>query len=280
MFRAWAGVAAGVVLMLGGGFGSAQAEPAPVEVMVLSTYHLANPGRDLVNMKADDVLAPRRQRELERLAASLARFRPTKVAVEAESEVADLTLPAYRAWTPEKLKTQRNEIGQIGYRLAARMGHWEVYGIDEQGGEGEPDYFPFGEVVAYAKGSGEAAMLTALQAKVAAEVKALEAAQATSTLPQLLMRVNGRDYDLRGQRDGYYRLLAIGDAKRQPGAELNAYWYMRNAKIMSKLAEAARPGDRIVVVYGAGHGYWLRHLVETTPGFRLVDPLPYLSAAR
>jgi len=36
------------------------------------------------------------------------------------------------------------------------------------------------------------------------------------------------------------------------GAELNAYWYMRNAKIFSKLMTASRPGDRIVVVLVAG----------------------------
>lgn len=254
-------------------------EPA-VEVMVLSTYHLGNPGQDLVNMAADDALAPKRQRELERLADSLARFRPTKVAVEAQTSAKDLTLPSYRAWTPDKLKTQRNETQQIGYRLAARLGHREVYGIDEQPGPGEPDYFPFGKVVAFAAENGQAAKLAAMQADVQAQVKSLEAAQGTSTLPQLLARVNTRAYDLRGQREGYYGLLQIGDAEQQPGAELNALWYMRNAKIFAKLMKAAQPGDRIVVVYGAGHGYWLRHLVENTPGFKLVDPLPYLAGAK
>jgi Family of unknown function (DUF5694) len=38
----------------------------------------------------------------------------------------------------------------------------------------------------------------------------------------------------------------------------------------------AKPGDRIVVLYGAGHNYWLRDFVRTTPGFALVDPLAYL----
>ncbi len=30
------------------------------EVLVLGTYHMANPGHDIHNMQADDVLAPRR----------------------------------------------------------------------------------------------------------------------------------------------------------------------------------------------------------------------------
>ena len=35
-------------------------------------------------------------------------------------------------------------------------------------------------------------------------------------------------------------------------------------------------GDRVIIVFGAGHAYWLRHFVETTPGFELVEPNRYL----
>ena len=38
--------------------------PASVQVMVLGSYHFDNPGRDVVNIKADDVRTPKRQREL------------------------------------------------------------------------------------------------------------------------------------------------------------------------------------------------------------------------
>lgn len=36
-------------------------------VMILGTYHMANPGADAVNFEADEVLAPKRQRELQQL---------------------------------------------------------------------------------------------------------------------------------------------------------------------------------------------------------------------
>jgi len=43
-------------------------QPAPrPEVLVLGTYHMANPGHDLFNTKADDVLAPKRQAEIAEL---------------------------------------------------------------------------------------------------------------------------------------------------------------------------------------------------------------------
>jgi len=58
------------------------ASNAPVQVMVLDTYHFGNPGQDLHNMKPDNVLTPKKQTELADVAARLARFKPTKIAVE------------------------------------------------------------------------------------------------------------------------------------------------------------------------------------------------------
>jgi len=54
----------------------------PVQVMVLGTYHMDNPGLDLHNARADDVLTPRRQAELAAVAEALAAFKPTVIAIE------------------------------------------------------------------------------------------------------------------------------------------------------------------------------------------------------
>lgn len=77
----------------------------------------------------------------------------------------------------------------------------------------------------------------------------------------------------------YFALLRFGDGNQQPGAQLNAYWYMRNAKMFAKIAMVAQPGDRIVVLAGSGHATWLRHFVEHVPGFELVEAMPYLDRA-
>ena len=47
------------------------------EILVLGTYHMANPGHDIHNMQADDVLSPKRQQEITQLIEVLKRFRPT-----------------------------------------------------------------------------------------------------------------------------------------------------------------------------------------------------------
>lgn len=74
-------------------------------------------------------------------------------------------------------------------------------------------------------------------------------------------------------------MLRIGDGNEQPGAELNAYWYMRNAKMFGKIDMIAEPGDRVLVLAGSGHATWLRHFIERMPGYELVEPMPYILAA-
>jgi hypothetical protein len=256
----------------------AAAEPATIEVMVLGTYHFDNPGRDLNNVTADDVTTPKRQAELEALSEALAAFRPTKVMVERQSTSPDLADDRFAGFTPAALRSDRNEIVQIGYRLARRLKLARVHAIDEQPGTGEPDYFPFGKVAEFAAANGLQGRIDALMAKGAAITRATQDRMAAASIAELLIDHNDPD-GAASRIDVYYELLPIGDATDQPGAELNAMWYLRNAKIFAKLIKAAEPGDRILVVYGSGHNYWLRHFAGSTPGFRSVDPLPYLKAA-
>lgn len=158
---------------------AAQPGPAvkPVDVMVLGTWHFDNPGQDLNNVKADDVLKPGRQAELEALANAIAAYKPTKIMVERVARTPDLLDPNFASFTPEKLRKERDERYQVGYRLAHRLKLGKVYAIDEQPGPGDPDYFPFGKVVEFAKANNAGGQLQALMAKSAAETKAFEEKQ-------------------------------------------------------------------------------------------------------
>lgn len=256
----------------------APAESASVEVMILATYHFANPGQDMVNMQVDDVLAERRQREIALLAEALAGWQPTKVAVETVSPAPDLALADF-AQVDELLATRRNESIQIGYRLADMLGHEAVYGFDERSSGDEPDYFPMGPVMQFAAQSGQQPLLDALLAKVRAQVAQDTADLARQSIARSLVSHNDAAA-VDAMHDAlYYSLLQVGDAQTQPGAELNAYWYMRNAKMFAKLDMIAQPGDRLLVIVGSGHATWLRHFIERMPGYRLVDATPFLLQA-
>jgi hypothetical protein len=264
----------GAALAMVAGLGSAaQAQEAkPVEVMVLGTWHFANPGLDLHNVISDDVTKPGRQAELKALAAALAEFRPTKIMVERIAKTADMEDPNYAAFTTDQLGTNPDERVQIGYRIAHQLGHKRVYAIDVQG------EFPYGKVVEFAKANGREARLSALSGEVGTAVRAFNEMQARHSLATLLIGYN----DPRGFQsgiDGYYELLKFGDGANQPGAELNAMWYMRNARSWTKLTSLTEPGDRVLVIFGGGHNYWLRHFASESRGFRAIDPRPYLEKA-
>lgn len=252
--------------------------PEPIQVMIVGTFHFDNPGHDINNVAVDPVTTSAKQAELAAVAEGLRRFHPTAVAVERiATDAATLLDQHYPAFTPADLLADADERVQIGYRLANLEGLTRVYAIDEQPDDGERDYFPFDKVMTWATAHHQEAELAAINAPVAAYVADLSARQRTDTLGALLADANRPDHPVHGGMALYYGLLQFGDAVEQPGAELNAAWYERNAKIFAKLMMTAKPGDRIMVVYGAGHGFWLRHFVQNTPGYVLVDSVPYLS---
>jgi hypothetical protein len=79
-------IAAVVGLCLSLAAGPALAEPdappAPIQVMIVGSYHFDNPGLDLNNARIAPVTTPEKQAELAAMAERLARFNPTVVAVE------------------------------------------------------------------------------------------------------------------------------------------------------------------------------------------------------
>ena len=250
---------------------------APIQVMVLGTYHMANPGQDIANMQADDVLTPKRQKEIAAVSKALATFNPTVVAVERQSPAPSYIDEGYASFTDETLRTTRNERAQIGYRVARLAGLDTVYGVDEQPSDGEPDYFPMGKLSAHAKETGQADKLGALFGYAQSMVERFGKMQETASVADLLIEANTGELS---SAEFYYGLFEYDRGEDQPGAELQAYWFMRNAKIFSKLLQVAEPGDRVLMVYGAGHKHWLEHLAEETPGVTMVDPAPYLEKAR
>lgn len=253
---------------------TAAGTPAPVQVMVLGTYHMGNPGLDLHNVQADDVLTSERQAQLAAVVEALAEFQPTVVAVERVTAPPSYVDQRYESFEPSTLGRERDERVQLGYRLARRAGLATVRGIDEQPTTGEPDYFPFERVQAGASRNGEDAALARLIEDSGRTVNDFARLQGGASVSELLIAAN--DLQRLADPSFYFALLALDAGEDQPGAELLGYWFMRNAKIAAKLADVVRPGDRVVVLYGAGHKYWLESILRGMPGFEVVDPLPYL----
>lgn len=142
------------------------ADTAKTQVMLVGTYHFSNPGKDLNNVKAVDVLTAERQREIGKVVTALARFAPTQVAVEWPERVVK---ERYEKFRDGQLPESRNEVVQLGFRLARERGLPTVHGLDVEGD------FPFDPVVAWAREHGRAGEIDAMLAVGAKEVAHISA---------------------------------------------------------------------------------------------------------
>jgi len=221
------------------------------EILVLGTYHMANPGHDLYNMQADDVQSPKRQQEIAQLIEVLKRFHPTKIAIEADTQSQKVG-KEYSDYVAGKYTLSRNEIDQIGYRLAKELGHHAVFPVDVDG------EFPWQRVVNYAKANGRAEKLDAINSGWGTQVKEEDDFLRSHTVLEMLEYLNS---DSRAAKDValYYATVPYGDPLDYAGPDLLAAWYQRNIRIYNNIVKLIEsPNDRILVVYGSGHLGWLR----------------------
>ncbi len=236
--------------------------PARAQVLVLGTYHMANPGQDVFNTEADDVLAPKRQAEIAEVVEVLRRFRPTKVAVEAEFSN-DAVARRYREYLDGEWELGRNESQQIGFRLAGELGHETIHPVDVDG------EFPWPRLVDYARAHGLDDEFQALLAETEARVEAQSAHLASHTVLEALLAMNA---DERVAEDVglYYRGVHFGEPWNWAGADLLTSWFERNIRIHSNVVDLVEsPEERILVIFGAGHLGWLRANVAADPTLRL-----------
>ncbi len=248
---------------------TAQAAPArPVEVMVVGVFHMSNPGQDIANMESPDPTTPRRQAEIARVIEGLNRFHPTAIATEWDAATVAERYPKYLAGT---LPPSKNEVVQLGFRLGQVSGARTVYGADMDGD------FPFEAVAAYASSHGMQAWLDGAMASIQADVKAAGERIGKGTIGAELRFMNQPSRIAAGN-SFYSDALRVGGGAEQPGAEMVAAWSARNYRICARIIQESKPGDRVVVFFGAGHAYLLRRCFAETPGFVLVEPNRYLPA--
>lgn len=239
----------------------AQAD-APPEILVLGTYHMSNPGHDIYNMQADDVLTTKRQQEIAQLIEVLKKFHPTKIAIEADTG-SQRVAREYADYLAGKYTLSRNETNQIGYRLAKELGHKSVYPIDVDG------EFPMQRVINYAKANGRAEKLDAMMAGWGSLVKEQGDFLRSHTVLETLQYMNS---DSRAAKDMalYYAIVPYGEPGEYAGPDLLAAWYQRNVRIYNNIVKLIEsPNDRILVIYGAGHLGWLQQDIANDAAVKL-----------
>jgi hypothetical protein len=237
-------------------------------ILILGTYHFANPGLDIAKMEVADVLSVEKQREITAVLATLATFQPTKIAVEAPYDKADSLNQLYAAYRAGRHELTRNEIQQLGFRLAAQLNHEHIYAIDHPGSP-----IPFEAALAYAE-AHHPDFLTKFQETIARWEVESNRHQQTLTVGEILRRINS-PAAIAADHQIYLDFTAVGAADTYIGAEVLSGWYDRNIRIFANLRQIMQPDDRVLVIYGAGHLAILRELADACADIELVDTLDY-----
>jgi len=74
----------------------------------------------------------------------------------------------------------------------------------------------------------------------------------------------------------YYVLAKLESPTERVGANWVEYWYGRNLTIFNNIVKNTAPGDRVLVIYGSGHGYILRRMAEESGFYDVVNTQAYL----
>lgn len=238
------------------------------QVLLLGTYHFAPSGGDGVNFDAPDVLDSQKQKEINEVLEKLAAFKPTKVAIEFPPSLGEKYNKLYSDYCSNKYTLGYNEVEQLAFRLGAQFNHPKIYPIDVQLS------LPYDEFINYA----EKHVPDFYNRKLEQDNKLKEDIDnmlKTKTVCDMLKYLNSEEWNTFNQ-GSYIDSISIGAGDTYVGANYVKTWYDRNIGIFANLQTISEPGDRIVVLYGAGHVSILREFISSATNMEFIDPLQYL----
>ena len=271
-----------------------------IQTMLLGTYHFNNPGADEYNVEVDDYFSAKRQAEIAEVVSRLAKFKPTKIFVEAPASVQSLLDERFNKFKKgelllKDLKRGRSETYQIGFQVAKACDLEGVVCIDAPGAW-------LGKQMKETAARKMPNLFRELDEKMEAVVADEEKRMETTTVLENLIEFN-TDASIM-ENHSYYNQMAvlvadpdqpaglvfdkkseagvetmmIGVEAQNIGAELVGKWYTRNIKIFSKIVRAIdKEDERILVIFGQGHIRPIKHFCEDHPTFKLVEPNVFLN---
>ncbi len=269
-------IAAAVLFVVAGAPDMASSKP---QILIVGAPHFGSSGSHVLKVDVPDVLSPERQREIETIIDSLAAFRPTRVAVEWPADEQDRLDRRYAQYRAGQYRLSANETDQLGLRLAARLKLKRVDAVDwsgdPPGGSSQYNY------PAWAEKNGRGDEWQAWVDRAQTEADARTQSMHCTPVAEWLRSFNTPAFRVSDHR-GYYDVAQVGELiGPNPGAAWVGQWYTRNLRILNNLrAVASNTNDRVVVIYGAGHGYLLDQQARESDAFDVVDPLAHLPATQ
>ena len=237
---------------------------------------MSNPGLDVNDTKADDILSEERQRQIAEVVRLIERYRPTKVMVEAGTERQVELNTKFAESCKGSRPLTKNEREQLGFQIACDTGLKTVYAVDRD------ELVPIKDKdsINYLKAVERYQQQKQYDANLAIGKAWNDKDQQVldrGTVLDMLKHLNS-DAWLRENAMAYYRVGLLGTPADPVGANWVQVWFGRNLAIFNTIARNTDEGDRVLVIYGAGHGNYLRQLAADSGIYRVHAPMSWLSA--
>ncbi len=267
-----------------------------VPTMLLGVFHFKDQSLDRHKPQHGfDSLSERRQQEIANLFESLARFAPTKIAIEVSQSQQPEIDRDYQAYCRNEFELSANEIHQIGFRLARQLGHERVHCVNAWDRYYDPpidlETYPWSRESneldalfesrspeAYAKAHGQENVLSQWWPHYQVWSQAGDELTDRQTLQETLLRINSERELLRSHGAYLVDAFKVGRGHEYIGPDWVTHWYNRNLRIFANLQRITEsPNNRILLIIGAGHVPILRHCVQASPEYRLVEVSDYVT---
>lgn len=255
-------------------------------VLLLGTFHFDDPGLDdYVPQFAWDARTAEHQSEIARVVEQLGRYAPTRIALEwpaSRQATLDSLYEAYRTGGAEPSADERQ---QLGFRVAHQLGHERVYAVDAQGRSYTPELTQeeYEARVARLSAAADPAIVAAqrgIELRYRRQHRTDDSLKTVMRLEDYLVRRNEEAALLESHGEYLIGGFHLGSGDDYLGPDMRTRWYNRNLRIFHNLRRITRSADeRLLVIIGAGHVPILRHAVEASPEYELVEVSAYLAGA-
>ena len=243
-----------------------------VQVLLMGSSHWAHyqqKGYDVAQTKEIDILSDQYQAELDEIVAKIAEFKPTKVFVErtvAYQPKLDSLYNLYK--TSDWGKKKRNEIIQLGFKVAKRLGQNRVYGIDYGG-----TFFPYDSLITVMKSANQQSLIAEFEKDIKEYEKDYNTLVANKTpLRDIFYYLNNKS-NRKSDLSWYIsKATKAGDVDNHVGAFLASEWMRRNIYSYGILQKYTEPDDeRIMVLMGSSHISVFENLIQYNPDWEAVE---------
>lgn len=240
------------------------------EIAVLGVFHFDDPGLDVVEQRHHkEILSDEGQQELEALLDRLEQFRPTKILVEADVKDDSLLQVRYESYLKRELKADANEIVQIGFRLAERLGQTKVWAVDS------PMWFAEEKDSLLFDDDYRRKFPMSLHHDYEPLYEEMDSLKTALPLVEYLHYMNRPDIRLAMHEVYLTNYAPVGAADNYVGADVVSNWYRRNLRIYANTCRVAETqetdGCRLLLVIGAGHSYLLNRFFQDSPDFEVAE---------